>query len=392
MRFRQAIAQNAVRRLRGPHRVERAASLSGRLDIHLAWVASTGTLDLAVIAANRRALPTAACEGVLLAIDIGGTKTQFVCYDVATEMPRRFRVRTHAAGRAGRPALHRLIDAAKYCAQFGIGSPLLAVAAVFPGIVHANHLLMAPHTPGLEGMDLHNEFATAFGSTTIILDNDVKAGCLAEHVCGVLRGADQALYLNIGTGLSAAAIFGGEVYRGHNGAALEIGYQLTPFLDGAEASQWVGWRDGAAPMEALFSGASLDAQAQRILGPAGTAKDLFQSAQTRVQQDLQRRSDALAAQLVNLSIAFDVERIAIGGGVSRQYPVFAPKLERLLQRLVPFPPTLCRARFADDAPLWGALELARRAAHLPPLPDSVFDPATETDQGFPDRPPKEQIG
>lgn len=315
-------------------------------------------------------------QGVLVAVDIGGTKTQLSSYDAVTGALRRFRLSTHADGLVGRPALHRLIDAAKRCAQIGSDNPLLGIAAVFPGIVHEGHLLMAPHTPGLEGMDLCGEFATAFGDAPIILDNDVKAGALAEHAWGALRGADQALYLNIGTGLAAAAIINGEVYRGRNGAALEIGYQLTPFLDGIDASQWTGWRDGMAPMEDLFSGAALDALAQQALGHNRTARDLFCSTEPTLRQDLQRRIHALAAQLVNLSIAFDVERIAIGGGVSRQYPAFEQDLLQLLQRLVPFPPTLSGARFAEDAPLWGALELARRAAHLPALPDSIFDAAT----------------
>ncbi|TCV97669.1 glucokinase [Luteibacter rhizovicinus] len=315
---------------------------------------------------------------MLIAIDVGGTKTQVASYDTATGALRRSRLDTHAPGLTGGPALHRLIDAAKHCAQLDDDRRLLGVAAVFPGVVRENHLLMAPNTPGLEGMDLFGELAAAFGSTAITLDNDVKAGGLAEHTWGGLRGTDHALYLNIGTGLAAAAIINGEVYRGRNGAALEIGYQLTPFLDEVEPSQWRGWRDGVAPMEALFSGASLDELARETLGSGQRAKDLFHSDQSHVKQELQRRLNALAAQLVNLSIALDVERIAIGGGVNRQYPVLEQNLAQLLQRLVPFPPALVSARFTDDAPLWGALELARRAAGLPALPDSIFDTATGT--------------
>lgn len=309
--------------------------------------------------------------GVLVAIDIGGTKTNLACYDPATGMLRRSRLHTHAFGLTGHAALHRLIAAARRFAQLDERGIPMGVAAVLPGIVCRNQLLMAPNASMLEGVDLCEEFAAAFGDTTIILDNDVKAGCLAEHTWGALRGAQQALYLNIGTGLAAAAIINGEVYRGHNGAALEIGYQLTPF-DAADPASWVGWRDDIAPMEALFSGASLDALAQRLLGPTRRAKDLFRSTRPRVRQELQRRLDGLGALLVNLSIAFDVEKIAIGGGVSRQYPTFGRKLERLLQRLVPFPPALLSARFAYDAPLWGALELARRAFQLPELPDTLL--------------------
>ncbi|WP_199535770.1 ROK family protein [Dyella psychrodurans] len=316
---------------------------------------------------------TSSSNGMLVAIDVGGTKTQAASFDTSTGALQRCRIDTHADGLTGRPALHRIIHEVKVSLRLDPNAPLLGLAAVFPGVVRRHQLLMAPNAPGLEGVSLHEELVAAFGDALIVLDNDVKAGAIAEHVWGALRGTEHALYLNIGTGLAAAAIIHGEVYRGGHGAALEIGYQLTPFLDGIDSARWKGWQDGVAPMEDLFSGAALDDLARRTLGSEHGAKDLFESSEPALQQQLQRRMDALSAQLVNLAIAFDVETIAIGGGVNRQFPMLEANLTRLLQRLVPFPPALVRARFAEDAPLWGAMELARRAAALPPLPDAIFD-------------------
>lgn len=312
-------------------------------------------------------------NGMLVAIDVGGTKTQAASFDTSSGALQRCRIDTHADGLTGRPALHRIIHEVKASLRLDPKTPLLGLAAVFPGVVRRHQLLMAPNAPGLEGVSLHEELVAAFGDALIVLDNDVKAGAIAEHVWGALRGTEHALYLNIGTGLAAAAIIHGEVYRGGHGAALEIGYQLTPFLDGVESARWQGWQDGVAPMEDLFSGAALDDLARRTLGSEHGAKDLFESNEPELQQQLQRRMDALSAQLINLAIAFDVETIAIGGGVNRQFPMLEANLTRLLQRLVPFPPALVRARFAEDAPLWGAMELARRAAGLAPLPDAIFD-------------------
>ncbi|GFZ93172.1 ROK family protein [Dyella caseinilytica] len=316
-------------------------------------------------------------HGVLIAIDVGGTKTQIACYDTSTGQLNRTLLDTHAPGLTGAAALHRIIVAAKQCAQLDNVPHLRGVAAVFPGVVRDNHLLMAPNTPGLEGLDLYGQLAAAFATPVITLDNDVKAGALAEHTWGSLHGADHALYVNIGTGLSAAAIIHGEVYRGRNGAALEIGYQLTPFLDHLAPTDWRGLREGVAPMEAMFSGTSLDILARDLWGPERDARDLFRSTDPKATLELQRRLHALASQLVNLSIALDVERIAIGGGVSQQYPVLEPDLTKLLQRLVPFPPTLVSARFVNDAPLWGALELARRAAGTPALPSTMFEASSD---------------
>jgi glucokinase len=315
---------------------------------------------------------------MLLAIDVGGTKTQAACFDPSTSVLQRCRLDTHADGLMGRAALHRIIDEVKAQLPLAPGVSLAGVAAVFPGVVRRQQLLMAPNAPGLEGVSLHEELTAAFDNAPIVLDNDVKAGAIAEHVWGALRGTEHALYLNVGTGLAAAAIIHGEVYRGRHGAALEIGYQLTPFLDNMASAQWQGWQDGVAPMEEMFSGAALDALARRTLGAEYSAKALFESSEPALQQQLQRRMDALSAQLINLAIAFDVESIAVGGGVNRQFPVLEANLVRLFERLVPFPPMLVRARFAEDAPLWGAMELARRAAGLSPLPEAMFDISTHT--------------
>jgi glucokinase len=319
--------------------------------------------------------------GLLVAIDVGGTKTQAASFDASTGTLQRCRLDTHADGLTGRSALHRILSEVKARLHLDAMAPLIGLSAVFPGVVRRQQLLMAPNAPGLEGLSLHDELASAFDNTPIVLDNDVKAGAIAEHVWGALRGTEHALYLNAGTGLAAAAILHGEVYRGRHGAALEIGYQLTPFLDKVEPAQWQGWRDGIAPMEGMFSGAALNALARQTLGAQSGAKALFESSEPEIKRQLQRRIDALSAQLVNLAIAFDVETIAIGGGVNRQFPVLQANMAELFQRLVPFPPALVRARFADDAPLWGAMELARRAANLPPLPDAIFDiSANTTDQ------------
>jgi glucokinase len=315
----------------------------------------------------------ASTSGTLVAIDVGGTKTHAARFDVASGALQRCRLDTHADGLKGRPALHRIIREVKTQLALDPQASLLGLAAVFPGVLRQQHLLMAPNAPGLEGLNLHEELAAAFGDAPIVLDNDVKAGAVAEHVWGALRGTEHALYLNVGTGLAAAAIIHGELYRGRHGAALEIGYQLTPFLDHATPSQWRGWRDGAAPMEDTFSGTALDALARQLLGAEHGAQALFESREPELQRQLQRRMDALSAQIVNLAIAFDVEAIAMGGGVNRQFPVLEANLAEPLQRLVPFPPALVRARFTDDAPLWGAMELARRAAGIAPLADLALE-------------------
>lgn len=303
-------------------------------------------------------------HGLLLAIDVGGTKTQIACYDTANARLTTQMLATHAPGLLGVQALTRIIVTARELMAASSELPLLAVAAVFPGVVRGSTLLMAPNTPGFETLDLRGLLAEGLGTEAVMLDNDVKAGALAEARWGSLAGVDNAIYLNLGTGLAAAAIANGQLMRGHNGAAMEIGYLLSPFLDPARPEQWRTFADGAAPLEELFSGNALSQLAVEMLGDGHQAMDLFSSVDRAVRQALERRIAACAVQVANLAVALDVGRIAIGGGMFRQASTLAPVIEQLIARVVPFPPPIVAARFTHDAPLWGALSMAMEAAGL----------------------------
>ncbi|NWA05273.1 ROK family protein [Pseudomonas gingeri] len=311
-------------------------------------------------------------QGVLLAIDVGGTKTQVACYDPSSQHLSTRKLATHADGLRGEPALERILQAARDCvADFG-AVPVASVAAVFPGVVRGSRLLMAPNTPGFEELDLPALLGNGLGTEAVMLDNDVKAGALAEARWGSLVGIDDAIYLNLGTGLAAAAIANGRLIRGRNGAAMEIGYMLEPFLDPSRANQWRTYEKGAAPLEEFFSGTALNQLASEMLGHGHRALDLFASDDRAVRQALEQRIAGMAVQVANLAVALDVSRIAIGGGLFHQASTLAPVIEQLIRQVVPFPPQIVAAHFTHDAPLWGALSMAMDAAGLNFIPDDLL--------------------
>ena len=78
---------------------------------------------------------------------------------------------------------------------------------------------------------------------------------------------------------------------------------------------------------------------------------------------------------MNLTIAVDPERIAVGGGMVRSWAALHGPLRRALDAAVPYPPELVRAAFPFDAPLLGALalglEAARETVPAPAEPDAA---------------------
>ena len=298
-------------------------------------------------------------SGVVLGIDFGGTKTAMA---VAEPTPGArlgaATVPTHAA-EGGRASLSRGVRAARALLdRVAPGREPLAVGVSTIGIPRDSGVDLAPNIPGWADLALAKEIQEAFPASVVRVETDVKAAARVEAVEGALKDADPGLYLNLGTGLAVAIVTQGEVIAGRNGAAGEIGYNLRALAD-------VGLPTGQRSiLEEQVSGIGLLARAKEINPGATGAKDLFAAASRdpRAAEILREFTDELAFHLVNLAIAVDPARIAVGGGMVRSWPVLYGPLRRALDVAVPFPPDLVQAAFPFDAPLAGALALARAAA------------------------------
>jgi len=256
---------------------------------------------------------------------------------------------------------------------------LAAVGVSTFGIPFDDRVELAPSIPGWDVLPLGDELRRAFPGAHVRMATDAKAAARAEATWGALAGCDPAIYLNLGTGLSAALVIAGQVLVGRNGASGEIGYNLRAVGD-------VGLDlDNRVPLEWMVSARAL---AKRATAAAGsqrelTAAEAFEAsvgdaALTGVIDDFVAE---LSFHLVNLAISIDPVRIAVGGGMTGSWERLRPGLERALQAGVPFPPELVLADFNFDAPLIGAVALAVEAAQgrpstaVSPLPlASVADP------------------
>ncbi|GAA2054550.1 ROK family protein [Catenulispora yoronensis] len=300
---------------------------------------------------------------VVLGIDFGGTKTAMAVAEAGAAVRLgTATVPTHAA-EGGKASLARGLRAARgLLERVAPGREPLAVGVSTIGIPRENGVDLAPNIPGWAELALAQEVQDAFPDSEIRVETDVKAAARVEAVEGALRDADPGLYLNLGTGLAVALVAGGEVVAGRNGASGEIGYNLRSVADvGAAAGQRSILEDGV-------SGIGLLARARELVPGATGAKDLFAAVSTdeRAAAVLKEFTDELAFHLVNLAIALDPARIAVGGGMVRSWAALHGPLRRALDAAVPFPPELVQAAFPFDAPLAGALTLARAAVRPQP--------------------------
>jgi glucokinase len=295
---------------------------------------------------------------VVLGIDFGGTKIAAAVCDL-TGNKLASAVVDSLGERGARVSFDHGVRTAKaLLAESAGGARLAAVGVATFGIPFDDRVELAPAISEWDVLALGRELRAAFPGATVEVATDAKAAAQAEARWGSLAGADPAVYVNLGTGLAAAIMIGGQVLIGRDGAAGEIGYNLRQVAD-------VGLPDGRRTvLEDMVSGMALQRRASTA-GRQLTAADVF----SRTDEDeadlddlITAFVDELAFHLVNLAILVNPARIAVGGGMTRSWDRIQPRLAEALRAGVPYPPDLVLAHFPHDAPLLGAVALAVDAA------------------------------
>ena len=141
------------------------------------------------------------------------------------------------------------------------------------------------------------------------MENDVNAATLGAVA---LSGADDLVYLSIGTGLAAGLVLEGRLRRGEHGAAGEIGHvPVDPHGEICGCGQ-------RGCLETIASGSALAAAWPG--GDLPPAQGLFAAAAAGDAQAIRVR-DRFAAGVADavrvLSLATDPRTIVLGGGVAQ---------------------------------------------------------------------------
>jgi glucokinase len=176
-----------------------------------------------------------------------------------------------------------------------------------------------------------------------MIENDVKAAALGELRYGGSRGIKDLIYLNIGTGVAAAVILNGKIYRGQKDMAGEIGHAVVD-IHGPKCKC-----GGQGCLEAIISGPSIIKRIQEKieLGQTSslakqlsenqlTPKDVYEAASAgdEIAKDtIYEVSRFLANAIQFLALAYDPQRIVLGGGVAYSTPLFFENLMCAINQL-----------------------------------------------------------
>lgn len=255
---------------------------------------------------------------------------------------------------------------------------LSAIGAGIPGQVDtgAGTVHMAVNLNLRAPFALGPALSAALG-VPVALENDVSAASLGAFRWARERApVDSLAYLSIGTGIAAGVILAGRLYRGAHGMAGEIGHMP---LDPGGPRCACG---NIGCFEVLAAGPAVAAAAAARRGPeamaglpaqpltTGQVYQLAAAGDPTANQVVERAADFTARGIYLLALAYDVERIVVGGGVTRSGAAFEQPLRAALARLCA-DSGLAALMLPDDrvvvlpesysAGMWGAVMLTQQA-------------------------------
>ena len=311
--------------------------------------------------------------GQLIGVDVGATKVAVATLEGDTLEPGVVRPTSRAGAEALIAEIASVAESVRTPKAEAVGVGLPAVLDFATGRVRWSA------NAGLEDVELRAPLEERLG-LPVFVDNDANCAALAEAHDGADLVVRELVMLTVGTGIGGGLVLGGQVYRGHTGAAGELGHTLVGAdLEGGAPEAGPFPQHGS--LEALAAGRALDALAaaaaaavpeselgRRLAGGGQVSgRDAVEAAlggDEHARRLLRLLGERLGVGIANAINTFDPEVVAIGGGVSAAGELLlAPARESARRFVVPGAgehTSIRVSRYGAEAGARGAALLARQ--------------------------------
>jgi glucokinase len=302
----------------------------------------------------------------VVGVDVGGTNIKLGVVGPSGKIIVRtsFATKPFASSRIKLiSALSQEIEAAIITA--GVNkSQVIGVGIGLPGLIDYEKgvVRFLPNIPGWRMVHLRSILQKKV-KLPVFVDNDVKVITLAESKFGAGRGVKNLICLTLGTGVGASLILNGELYRGEDNAAGELGH--VPLNEHGPKCPCGGY----GCFERYVGNHALSVLASRMMGkPQMTLEEMFILGQQRNKRALafwKAAGEHIGNGLVGIVNLLNPRLIIIGGGISHNekflFKTVTDTIRRRAMSLQGAAFKLRRAQFKDDAGIIGAYVLVTNA-------------------------------
>lgn len=300
-------------------------------------------------------------QKLIAGVDLGGTNVRIALAHQA--QPEEFLVHrtTRTPVDGGPQAFLDVVKAGVAACLEETGHPpdaLAGIGCTIPGVTDAKAgtALLVTNLPGWDGFPIGEALEQTLGVPAAV-DNDVNAAALGEYWFGQGRGCSSVIYLTISTGVAAGIVVDGQLLRGFNHAAGEMGFFVPDpvHLDD-------NWEPNGC-LELTSAGVGIAREWKAKAGEnekALSAADVFNlagSADGLAREIVNQAADYLALATLALATVIDPERIVLSGSIVQHQKFVYERICAKVKQHLPHAPALVLSEFDGDAPLIGALAL-----------------------------------
>jgi len=310
----------------------------------------------------------------VVGVDLGATKIAMGLIDPEDRIVAYRRTATDSqegpqavVGRIARSVaeLEDELPAGKRIAGLGICSP--------GPVDHETGMVIDP--PNMQG--LHNtplrQMLSERLNIPVSLEHDAKAAALGEFYYGAGRGERSMVYIVVGTGVGAAIIADGKLYRGTHNAAGEVGHTT---LDRQGELCLCGSR---GCVETFMAGPWLARHYQRALEQEGrepwrgdqgpisgeVVARLAKDGDPLALQVMTEAGEALGVAVATMAMIMDIDLYVVGGSVAKSGDMLLAPARRIVPKYthesVGSRVRIVATELHEDGPILGCGWLARQA-------------------------------
>ena len=311
-----------------------------------------------------------------LGIDVGGTKVSAALFTESGEISHREKAPLNTTG-----ADEAADQIAALIAEYEeAGHAPRAIGIAIPGVVfHESGAVWAPNVPGWDRYPLLDRLRSATGAE-VILDSDRAAYVLGEQWCGAARGAENVVFLAVGTGIGAGILVDGRVCRGADDIAGAVGwFALTPEFRAEYADRGCFECEASGPAVAERAIELLGSQSSNVIAELVdhdlgrvTAEIVVEAAHQddpMAREVLDHAVNYLAMGIANIVSILNPEIVVLGGGLLQAGELLLDPITREFkqwaQPLAAEQVRLELSALGEDAGLFGAGRLAWNAVSTP---------------------------
>lgn len=307
---------------------------------------------------------------IVLAADLGGTNLRMAAVDRDGKILHRTKHNTPKSDRADE-IVSAIVEAASECLQAVKKKGWIkAFGAAVPATLNAPEgiILKAPNLPALDGFRFSATVSDEL-NLPVVLENDANAAAIGENWLGASKGFANSICVTLGTGVGGGIILNGNILRGVDGTAGEIGHICVEPLGepcGCGSRGCVEQYSSATAVVRLTR--ELENQYPKSIlqnKTRLTSLDVYEAGKTGDELALEvfrKMGFYLGIALADLVNVLNPEIIVIGGGAAAGWDLFIGHIQDQIRKRAFDEPAarakLVRAELGDDAGILGAAKLA----------------------------------